>query len=221
MKILDIPQSGHLGTYISFKTRHGQSRRRYVAPKNPRSAAQVRVRTRFGKPSARWRTLTEAQRAAWIAGGSQELSDGRLGDSGRLTGCQFFVKINTNLASVGEPPVVDPPNKPVFSANPVGDFTITNMGGIIALKLNVPTAPARHTLVWATAPCSPGVSFPGRFVILGHLPEPDAGISDITDLYRARYGEPPVNRRVFIETVQYINGWQDTPKRATAVVPSA
>lgn len=192
-----------------------------MAPKNPRSLAQVRVRTRFGKPSARWRTLTEAQRAAWIADGSQVPSDGRLGDSGRLTGCQFFVKINTNLANVGEPPVVDPPNKVVFSANPVGEFTITNTDGIIALKLSVPTAPARHTLVWATAPCSPGVSFPGRFVILGHLPEPDAGISDITEMYAARYGVPRANMRVFIRTVQYVNGWQDTPKQVTAVVPSA
>jgi len=221
MKILDVPQSGHLGTYISFKTRHGQSRRRYVVPNNPRSPAQVRVRTWFGNPSARWRTLTEAQRAAWIAGGSQEASDGRLGDSGRLTGCQFFVKINTNLANVGEPPVVDPPNKPVFSANPVGDLTITNTGGIIALKLSVPTAPARHMLVWATAPCSPGVSFPGRFVILGRLPEPEAGLSDITEMYTARYGMPGAGRRVFIQTVQYINGWQDTPKRVTVVVPKA
>jgi hypothetical protein len=221
MKIIDVPQSGHLGTFISFKTRHGQSRRRYVIPKNPRSPAQVRVRTRITNVSGRWRTLTDAQRAAWIAAGAQVPSHGRLGDSGTLTGCQFFIKINTNLATIGEPPVVDPPNQPVFSANPVGDLTITNTGGVIALKLSVPTALARHTLVWATAPCSPGVSFPGRLVILGRLPEPNAGLSDITELYKARYGELPVNKRLFIQTVQYLDGWDDVSKQTTAVIPPA
>ena len=124
------------------------------------------------------------QRAAWTAGGAQVPSHGRLGDTGTLTGCQFFIKINANLANVGEPLVVDPPNQPQFSPNPVGDLTITNTGGIMALKLSVPTAPARHTLVWGTAPCSPGASFPGRFVILGRLPEPEGGICDISELYR-------------------------------------
>ena len=161
------------------------------------------------------------QRAAWTAGGPQVGSHGRLGDSGTLSGFQFFVKINTNLANIGEPLVVEPPNFPVFSDSPVGDLTITNTLGVIALKLSVPAVPAHRTLVLATAPCSPGASFPGRFVILGFLPEPVAGISDITKLYADRYGEPPVNRRVFVQTVQQVNGWQDAPHRTTAVVPPA
>jgi hypothetical protein len=221
MKILDVPQSGHLGTFISFKTRHGQSRRRYVIPKNPRSPAQVCIRTRIAKVAGRWRTLTDMQRAAWTASGSQVASHGRLGDSGTLTGCQFFIKINSNLSLVGEPGVDDPPIQTQIGENPVGDLAITNTGGVIALKLSVPTAPARHTLVWATAPCSPGMSFPGRFVILGHLPEPVTGISDITALYTARYGRLPADRRVFIRTVQYVEGWDSMPKQTTAVVPAA
>ena len=54
-EILDVPQSGHLGTYISFKTRHGQSRRRYVIPRNPRSPAQMRIRSRIRNVAGRWR----------------------------------------------------------------------------------------------------------------------------------------------------------------------
>jgi hypothetical protein len=221
MKIIDVPQSGHLGTFITFKTRHGQSRRRYVIPRNPQTPAQSLVRSRFSKVSARWRTLTDEQRAAWTAGGAQVGSHGRLGDSGTLTGCQFFVKINTNLANIGEPMVVEPPNFPAFEPNPVGDITITNIGGVVAIKLIVSAVPAHRILVLATAPCSPGASFPGRFAFLGFLPDPVAGISDITRFYVAKYGEPPANRRVFIHTVQQVNGWQDAPKRTTAVVPSA
>jgi hypothetical protein len=167
------------------------------------------------------RRLCDAQRAAWIAASAQVPSHGRLGDSGTLTGCQFCVKINAALATLGEPSVFEPPNQAVFSANPVGGLTITNNSGVIALKPGVPTTPARHTLVWATAPCSAGVSSPGRFVILGRLPEPNAGLSDITELYNALYGELPVNKRIFIQTVQYLNGWDDAPKQTTAAVPPA
>ena len=37
MKILDIPQSGKAGLYVSYKGRNGQVRRSYVVPANPRT----------------------------------------------------------------------------------------------------------------------------------------------------------------------------------------
>jgi hypothetical protein len=220
MKISDVPQSGKLGTFITFRNRFGEFRRPYVVPKDPRTPAQVRVRSGLGRASARWRVLTDRQRAAWAAAAGTNRSRARLGKSGPLTGCQLYVKINTNLALVGEPPVDDPPDYPRFGANPVGALAITNDDGAIALKLNVPSAPARFTLIWATAPCSAGLTFPPRFVCLGLLPAPVDGISDITALYLARYGAPPPGKRVFIQSSQQINGWQDGRKRTTAVVPN-
>ncbi|MCX6928634.1 MAG: hypothetical protein NT154_36295 [Verrucomicrobia bacterium] len=221
MKIIDVPQSGHLGTFISFHNRFGQFRRRYVVPKDPHTPAQMRVRSQFGRVSARWRVLTEPQRAAWIAFASEFSSRGRLGKSGPLTGCQLFVKINTNLAFVGMDQVSDPPDYPGFGANPVGDLSITNSRRVIALKLSVLTAPSQQILVWGTLPGSAGAYFPGRFTFLGLLPDPVGGISDITELYVAKYGVPPVGKRVFIHTRQQVNGWQDGPKQTTAVVPVA
>ena len=66
---------------------------------------------------------------------------------------------------------------------------------------------------------SAGRSFPGRFTFLGLLPEPVGGLSDITEMYKAIYGVLPANMRIFIRTVQQINGWKDTPKQTNAVVP--
>jgi hypothetical protein len=219
MKISDAPQSGKLRTFISVRSRRGQFQRRYVVPKDPRSPAQLGVRSRFGRVSARWRVLTDEQRAAWIAAASEVASRSRLGKSGPLTGCQLFVKINTNLAFIGQEQVDEPPAHPRFSANPVGDLTITNTRGVVALKLSVPTAPTRYTLVWGTAPGSAGATFPGRFTFLGLLPDPVGGVSDITKLYAGKYGLPAVGTRVFIHTRQQVNGWQDAPKQTTAVVP--
>jgi hypothetical protein len=62
-------------------------------------------------------------------------------------------------------------------------------------------------------------SFPGRFAFLDLLPDPVAGISDITKQCAARYGMPPVNTRVFIHTLQLISGWEDDFKDTSAAVP--
>jgi hypothetical protein len=221
MKILDVPQSGHLGTFVSYKTRYGQFRRTYTVPTDPKSPAQLLRRARMARVAARWRTLADIQRAAWNASGGQVQSHSQLGRSGPLKGYNLYIKINSNLADLGENPVFDPPDFPQFSENLIGGLTTTNVGDVIALKLSVPATPVRHTLVLATKPGSAGASFPGRFVFLGLLPEPVGGFSDITELYRARYGDPPPGTRIFIRTQQQINGWKDTPKQTTAVVPLA
>ena len=79
MKVKDVPQSGKLGTFITFKTRHGQSRRPYVVPRDPQTPAQLNIRSRFGRVSASWRALTDEQRAAWITAAREVPSQGTLG----------------------------------------------------------------------------------------------------------------------------------------------
>ena len=213
-------QSGKRGSTVSLSTPYGQVERQLAVPSNPRTPAQQRARGTLGRIASRWRGLTDKQRAAWITKAQQTSSHPRLGQSGRLTGCQLFIKINCTLATAGLDTVVDPPDRPRFSSNPVGALTITNMGGDISLKLQVSRAPAHYTMVLGTAPCSRGVSRPRRFTLLGTLPEPEAGVSDITDQYVAKYGVPPANTRVFIRTRQVADGWEDLQKDTTAVVPA-
>ena len=221
MKIIDVPQSGKLGTFISFRNRFGQFRRKYVVPKDPHSPAQMGVRSRFGRVSARWRVLTDEQRAAWNAASGQVSSRSHLGKSGRLTGCQLFVKINSNLAFIGQAQVDAPPDYPRFGANPVGNLIVTNARGAVAFKLSVPSVPSGNVLVWGTTPGSAGASVPGRFTFLGMLPNPVAGVSDITKLYVDRYGEPPPGMVIFIRTCQHIDGASDVPKLTSALVQKA
>ena len=219
MKILDIPQSGKCGTYVSVRTRYGQIRRRYAPPKAPRSPAQLRIRSAFGRVVSRWRGLTEDQRAAWAIPAQDVYSRPRLAQSGRLSGYLLFIKVNSTLAYQGQPLLVTPPERPRFDANPVGALVVTNTGGAPDLKLSVPSAPAAPVLVLATGPRSAGVTFAKHFVILGVLPAAEAGYSNITDLYVARYGQPTAGMRIFIRTRQVFNGWEDVPKQTTAIVP--
>jgi hypothetical protein len=41
-------------------------------------------------------------------------------------------------------------------------------------------------------------------------------VCDITDLYLAKFSLLPVGKRIFIQTVQQIDGWRDLPKTTSA-----
>src|ERR1017187_646101 len=142
MKILDIPQSGKLGTYVSVRTRYGQIRRRRGVIRKSPSPAQLHTRATFGRIRALWRTLTEDQRATWKSDTCAASSRSRLGKSNRLPGYLVFMKINAALAFQGQAPVLTPTERPTFDANPVQDLVITNTGAAVELHLNVPSAPA-------------------------------------------------------------------------------
>ena len=97
-------KSGRCGDLVWQRNRYGQICYPAFIPFNPRTPAQVAVRGTFRAVSARWRTLTQEQRDAWVAVAWTKWSKPRLG-TGRLTGCQFFVKTNVPLANQGKPQV--------------------------------------------------------------------------------------------------------------------
>jgi hypothetical protein len=181
----------------------------------------MNVRRSLGNVSARWRTLTEAQRNAWRAAALTKNTVPRLGQSGALTGSQLFTKINCSLAALGAEQVDAPPSFPQFPDNPVDGLLITNLAGVISLKLGCPGTPGSNTTVRASAPCSQGLAFSENYRILGVLPAPAAGACNITSLYTARYGSPAVGTKVFVRVNQNIDGWEDVPVEVSAIVPAA
>jgi len=74
-------------------------------------------------------------------------------------------------------------------------------------------------MVFGQAPCSSGRRKRRNVSYLGLLPAPEAGLSDITALYVARYGEPGVGQRVFIVTRQQKNGWEAFDHETHEIVP--
>ena len=54
---------------------------------------------------------------------------------------------------------------------------------------------------------------------LGLLPVPKDGLSHITDLYIARYGEPRPEEKVFIAIRQQKDGWEGDALEASDIVP--
>jgi hypothetical protein len=76
-------------------------------------------------------------------------------------------------------------------------------------------------LVFGQAPCSAGRSKRRNVAYLGLLPPPKDGVSDITDIYIARYGAPKPGTKVFIVTRQQQNGWEGALKETSDIVPPA
>ena len=112
--------------------------------------------------------------------------------------------------------VPTPSPVPVFPANPVAGLTITNTAGAVSLQLPLLAPPLQYIVVLGARPQSPGVSYVDHYSILGLLPDPEGGVCDITGLYLAKFHLLPVGQRIFIRTVQQINGWRDLPKTFSA-----
>ena len=159
MKIRDIPQSGRTGTMVSYKNRYGQVRRRYVIPRDPRTPVQVTRRRAMGRARALWGTLTENQYAAWKAAALGAHTRRRMNQSGALSAYLLFVKLNCNLAVVGQPMVFDRPAPARFGPNAVRQFTIANINGALGLKLSVVGKAAQHIIILGTKLRSAGVSY--------------------------------------------------------------
>ena len=221
MKILDIPQSGKRGLNVSMASPFGQVSRTLAIPSNPRSPAQMGVRNILKRVSASWRALQEVQRAAWMAAAKEAKSNSRLGQSGSLSGFLLFTKINCTLAQFGQAQVDAPPASPQFPELAPASLSITNTGGTIALRLACPTEPGSNTIVRGSAPISQGRENCRDFRILGLCPAPAQGSANITGIYTARYGVPPVGKKVFVQVNQFVNGWEDLPVTFWAIVPAA
>jgi hypothetical protein len=55
----------------------------------------------FATQARAWDALTQPQRDAWNAAAAQRQTRPRCGQSGPMTGLQFFVQINANLVLFG------------------------------------------------------------------------------------------------------------------------
>ena len=52
-------------------------------------------------------------------------------------------------------------------------------------------------------------------------PTPAQGPSDITTLYTARYGVPPVGKKVYVRVNQLVDGWENIGRSFWVIVPAS
>jgi hypothetical protein len=163
--------------------------------------------------------LSEEQRVAWNVAGPKVQSKTRLG-SGPLSGQQLFQGLNSARACIGKKELLLVPPAPViFEPNPAGQLTIRNREDGVRLLLKVTGPVTEDIMVFGQAPCSAGRMKRRNVSFLGLLPAPQDGMSDITGIYVARYGEPRAGEKVFIVTRQQKDGWEGFDLETNEIVP--
>jgi hypothetical protein len=220
MKTLDIPKSGKCGNIVANQSRYGSCQRQLVVPANTQSPARQQRRRDFGGFAGAWgRVLTEEQRVVWNVAGPKVQSKTRLG-SGTLSGQQLFQALNSARACIGKKELLlVPPAPVVFDPNPVGQLTIRNREDGVRLLLRVTGPVTEDIMVFGQSPCSAGRMKRRNVAYLGLLPAPQDGMSDITEIYVARYGEPRAGEKVFIVTCQQKDGWEGFELETSEIVP--
>jgi hypothetical protein len=221
MKVLDIPSSGKRGIVVAYQSRFGLCHRTLVVPANTQTPAREHMRRAFGDFARAWgRVLTQAQRDRWDEAGPKVQSAARLG-SGPLTGQLHLQGINSARACIGLPPLWEPPAPVVFDRNPVSQLIITNDERGVRLWLKVDASVTEDIMVFGQAPCSAGRRKRRNVSYLGLLSAAQDGLSEITALYVARYGEPRPGEKIFIVTRQQKDGWEGYDQQSSEIVPAA
>jgi len=221
MKVQDVPQLGKLGTTVTWKGRNGMLRRWKAIPKNPRTSDQLVIRANLASQAAAYHQLTDAQQEAWIAAGANVQTKASLGQSGPLTGCQLFTKVNCALLAIGAPTVTAPPAQPVPAVLPIDALEITNAAGAITIKLHTTGGPPDGTMLRACAPVNSGIRRGGNYRLLGTLDSPTGEYVDITSAYTTRFGVPAVGKRVFVSVNANAGGYEGIPQVFSARVPTS
>ena len=180
---------------------------------------QRRARAEMATLSAAWNALAEEQREAWEVEAHTSRRGGRTARSRRRSGRRLFFKVNFRRLALGQELFKDPSGTGSWAATPLVRLVITNHAGRIVLKLRVARGEAAGLMVSSWHPLNAGVMKWKKFVRLGLLPAPVRGMSDITRLYVAKFGAPPVGKKVFIR-IQQMNDYSGGVSFITsAVVP--
>ena len=70
-------------------------------------------------------------------------------------------------------------------------------------------------------PRSQGRETCSDYRLLGTCPAPALGSADITSLYTARFGVPPVAKKVYLQVHQVVDGWESLPRTFWGIVLAA
>ena len=191
-----------------------------VARKKRPTTGQRRARADMRALSAAWNSLTEEQREAWDVAAHTNRRGGQAARSRQRSGRRLFVKVNFRRLALGQDLLAWPPGSECVRPIPIARFAITNTGGRIALKLSVPAGQAEGVMVSSWHPLNAGVMVWKKFVRIGLLPPLVDGMSDITPLYVAKYGIPPVGKKVFIRIQQMNDYVSSIVQILSAIVPA-
>jgi hypothetical protein len=180
---------GKQGGHVFTKNRSGACVRTKVSPTNPQTASQVAARARFSVNSQGWRGLTDDQRQAWNSAVGDFKGTNIFGDIVTPSGINLYVRINTQLALIGEAAISTPP-LPTEVARIITLSVASASGAGTMVATYADAIPAdTHAVILATPAMSPGRSFvKSDLRVIGSFVAADVSPLDIATEYETKFG---------------------------------
>lgn len=100
---------GSSGGLTASRNRSGNYLRKRIKPTNALTSARTRARNDLAGASAGWNSLTDAQRAAWNSFAETNLVPNKMGDLVKLSGIDWYVKVNSLQSLAGTAALTAPP----------------------------------------------------------------------------------------------------------------
>lgn len=219
--VAGVDMRGKLNGSVFSKNKGGAYVRVKVTPVNPQTTSQQNARNRLSTNSQAWRGLTESQRQGWIDAAVNFPYTDIYGNSKQLSGFQLYVKLNTNLALIGEPAIDDAPAPVAIPQLELTSVTADDSANTVIIAGTTPVPADFAMVVMATPNVTPGKSFvKNLFRFISAEPAAATSPFDISAEYTPVFGDPVVGNKIFVKAfyVSTITGQAGIPVQAQTIV---
>lgn len=219
--IAGVDMRNKLNGSVFSKNRGGAYVRTKVTPVNPQTTAQQNARNRLSTNSQAWRGLTEAQRQSWIDAAPNFPVTDIYGNAKILSGLQLYVKLNNNLALIGEAAIATAPSPVAIPQLELTSVTADDSANTVIIAGTTPVPADFAMVVMATPNVTPGKSFvKNLFRFVDALAAAATSPFDVSAAYTALFGDPVTGNKVFVKCfyISTITGQAGIPVQAQTIV---
>lgn len=204
---------GKIGGHVASKNRAGAYLRTKVTPTNPNTVAQMQARSVLSSLSQQWSTLTESQRLGWNDAVKEWGTTDIFGDIKKPSGINLFVKLNSNLISVGLPQVLDVPAKSEIPAVVFISASYQVLTGALTVTFDSDLANGKKVLVRATPKLSAGVSFvKSQFRVIGYENLQGDNVV-LFGVYSSKFGAISIGDNIYVSVQLVLENGQKTTEQ--------
>ena len=196
-----------LANEVASRNHYGPFMRRRAIPLNVATSYRNATRTRFINVQKNWRTITDAQRAAWEKATVNFKQTDAFGVLNRLTAINLYCRMNYNRNLISQNYLTLPPPKIIVTPPRITNFVIYNMGANIEFAFS-PTVPSNHSyFVYMTKPISAGITNPNAFwTFIRYFPQNYTSPRSLDDIYLPRFSVTgAIGKRIFLKIRAFDN----------------
>lgn len=193
-----VAGSGKVGGHVFSKNRGGAYMRTKVTPNNPNTVAQQQARAVLSSLSTAWAELADAERLSWNGAVDSYKTTDIFGDLKNPSGFNLFVKLNANLALIGESLLTEAPAKIEVPFAPIASAILDLSSSTLTVTFANNDLDSTAVFVTATPALSQGISNTKSFQRGIGYNTVTASAVDMYAEYVAKFGIPAIGSNITI-----------------------